>query len=501
MKKNITAVILVTAGAFLFNMIFWHEKLGVNTVLFDAFILAALFFLYPQARQHATVRWLFPGHLTCLAMVIVHNTLLSKLGFVVTLALLAGFSEYVHRSVLFAGGSVLMNIVMMAASFAEPIQFKRPQQLKRRTLSRIIRFAVFPLLLLLVFFYLYSSANTIFSKLSAELSRQLQLYFTHFFDLFSWQRLLFLLLGLLISGGLLLKSRLDYFSHRDIACNDELQRKRITLRKRREGALFQFVETFMGRMVSGMLALKNENTIGIITLVLLNALLLVINIIDVDYLWFNFTYQAKEPVYKMVHEGTELLIASIVLAMAILLLFFKGNLNFYRRNKWLKWGAYAWIIQNTILVSSVLLRDYYYIMKHGLAYKRIGVLFFLLMVLVGLFTVFVKIWQRKTNYFLFRVNAWAGVVVLVMATTIHWDELIAGYNLQRKDRVPLDAQFLLTLSDKTLPMLHKNIAALQEVQPQIQRREEAFLQQQQAYSWLSWNYTDAQVKKFYQHKQ
>jgi hypothetical protein len=247
-------------------------------------------------------------------------------------------------------------------------------------------------------------------------------------------------------------------------------------------------------------------------------LLLVVNIIDVNFLWLHFQYAEGKPVYKMVHEGTELLIVSIVLAMAILLFFFKGNLNFYKRNKWLKYGAYAWIIQNAMLVSSVFLRDYYYILKHGLAYKRIGVLFFLLMVLVGLLTVLLKIWNRKTNYFLFRVNAWTGIVVLVLATTIHWDEFIAGYNLKRKNTVDLDVSFLLSLSDKALPLIDTNIVAIQKRQndlqalatnrvdcdtcfiEQLKQREKQFAEKQQQFSWLSWNYADAYTKKYLQRR-
>ncbi|THU37301.1 DUF4173 domain-containing protein [Niastella caeni] len=519
MNKDLVKVVLVTAGAVLFNLVFWNEKLAINTVLFDAFLLSALFCLYPQARQHATVNWLLLGHLVCLAMVVVHNTELSKIAFVTTLLLLAGFAEYAHRSVWFAGGSMLMNVIMVAASFVEPIRFNRNRTIKRAGISRVIRFAVFPIILLVVFFFIYQGANTVFSEIAGQIGIQLELFFSHFFDFFSWQRILFLLLGLLITGSILLKSKLDFFSTREARLHDGLQRFRKTLRQKREGAFFQFVEVVMGKMASGMMALKNENTTGIISLVLLNVLLLVVNVIDVNFLWIHFQYKEGEPVYKMVHEGTELLIVSIVLAMAILLFFFKGNLNFYKRNKWLKYGAYAWIIQNAMLVSSVLLRDYYYILKHGLAYKRIGVLFFLLMVLVGLVTVFLKIWNRKTNYFLFRVNAWAGIVVLVLATTIHWDEMIAGYNLKRKNTVDLDVSFLLSLSDKALPLLDTNIVALQKRQndlhavatdravvcdtcyiEQLKQREMAFAQKQQQLSWLSWNYADAYTKKYFQRK-
>jgi hypothetical protein len=517
MNKDLVKIILVTAGAVLFNLVFWNEKLAINTVLFDAFLLSALFYLYPGARRSTTVNWLLLGHLVCLATVVVHNTDLSKIGFVVTLLLIAGFAEYTHRSVWFAGGSMLMNVVMVAASFVEPINFNKTRQRKGKGAGRYIRFAIFPIILLILFFCIYRLANNVFSEIAGRIEVQVEVFFSHFFDFFSWQRMLFLLLGLLITGSILLKSKLDFFSVREARMNDGLQRLRKTLRQKREGPFFQFVELVLGKMASGMLSLKNENTTGIISLVLLNVLLLAVNSIDVNFLWLHFQYKPGLPVYKMVHEGTELLIVSIVLAMAILLFFFKGNLNFYKRNKWLKYGAYAWIIQNALLVGSVFLRDYYYIIKHGLAYKRIGVLFFLLMVLVGLVTVFLKIWNRKTNYFLFRVNAWAGVVVLVLATTIHWDEFIAGYNLKRKNTVELDVPFLLSLSDKALPLLDTNIVELQKRQnvsmanangnycdtcfiEQLRQREKEFVQKQQECSWLSWNYADDYTRKYFQKK-
>ncbi|HEY8897509.1 MAG TPA: DUF4173 domain-containing protein [Niastella sp.] len=520
MNKDLVKIILVTAGAVLFNLVFWNEKLAINTVLFDVFLLSALFFLYPKARKHAIVNWLLLGHVVCLAMVVVHNTDLTKIAFTITLLLLAGFAEYTHRSAWFAGGSMLLNIIMVISSFVEHIKLNKGRSVKRKGVSRFIRFAILPVILLIVFFCIYRVANNVFSDFADKIGVQLEVFFSHFFDLFSWQRLLFLLLGLLITGSVLLKSKIDYFSSREARMHDGLQRYKRTLRQKREGFLFSFVEAIMGKMASGMLALKNENTMGIISLVLLNVLLLAVNLIDFNFLWLHFQYEEGKPVYKMVHEGTELLIISIVLAMVILLFFFKGNLNFYKRNKWLKYGAYAWIIQNVMLVSSVLLRDYYYILRAGLAYKRIGVLFFLLMVLVGLITVFLKIWWRKTNYFLFRVNAWAGVVVLVLATTVHWDEFIVGYNLKRMDTIELDIKFLLSLSDKTLPLLNTNIVALQnrannetpkggDVDPSVydnwcsewlKMREAAFMKEQQQLSWLSWNYADACTARYFNKK-
>jgi hypothetical protein len=512
MNKNITKFTLVTAGAVLFNLLFWNEKLGLNTVLYDLFILTALFSLYPQSMRSASVRWLVLGHLVCLGMVVLHNTLLSKIAFIGTLSLLVPFAEYVHRSAWFAGGSMVLNALFMMASFAESILQIRTGKFKRKPVSRIIRFGIIPLIILLVFFWIYSAANDAFRQLSDKFLAQLASLFENFFDIFSPQRFLFFLLGLFITGALLLKSRVNWFSQKDTAYNDGLRRVRLPLKGRKKASYL--VRALMGRFAKGILALKNENTTGIISLVLLNALLLMVNVIDINYLWFNFEYNEDQPVYKMVHEGTELLIASIVLAMVILLFFFKGNLNFYRKNKWLKYGAYAWILQNLVLVISVGIRDYYYIARHGLAYKRIGVLFFLLMVLIGLLTVFIKIANKKTNYYLWRVNAWAGILVLVLSTTVHWDEFIAGYNLQRKDQVSLDIPFLLSLSDKTLPLLDQNRAALEKIEveserrivngicvncytEQLRERRKHFFDRQLELSWLSWNYSDAYTRQYF----
>ena len=121
---------------------------------------------------------------------------------------------------------------------------------------------------------------------------------------------------------------------------------------------------------------------------------------------------------------------------------------------------------------------------------------------------------------MFRINAWAALIVLVLATTIHWDELIAGYNLQRKNTVDVDVPFLLSLSDKALPLLDTNIVLLQKRQNELQalsnkvtrsycdtcfieqlrEREQKFIAQQKQLSWLSWNYADAYTEKYFQRK-
>jgi hypothetical protein len=132
------------------------------------------------------------------------------------------------------------------------------------------------------------------------------------------------------------------------------------------------------------------------------------------------------------------------------------------------------------------------------------------MVLVGLLTVFIKIHFKRTSYYLLRINAWAGIILLVLATTVHWDYTIAKYNLARKSSIPLDIPFLLSLSDKTLPLIEKNKDVLQKdthgynhdlynyqsdnAVTFFEKRKKQFLEKQKQYTWLSWNAADAYVK-------
>jgi hypothetical protein len=512
MKVATLKLVLITAGAVLFNIIFWQEKLALNALLFDVFVLWSVFYLYPAAFTKPAMKWLLLAHAVALITVLVHNTVLSKLTFSATLLLVVVFTQYLHRSVWYAAASAAGNYVLFIFSFFENIKQVKSPGIKSLGIGKALRFLIIPLLIAGVFFLLYSFSNAVFQDVVKDVGIALGHFFTTFFTWFSWDRFGFLLLGLFVTGGLLLKMHTNYFSEKDFLQHNDLWRKKNNFNKWKESVLFDILSVFMGRFANGIMALRNENTVGIISLAMLNVLLLFINSIDVVYVWFGFTYTPNLNLKEYVHEGTGMLIFSIVLAMMVLLFFFRGNLNFYTKNKWLRYGAYGWILQNAILVISVLLRDYYYIQHMGLAYKRIGVLIFLSMVLVGLVTVFIKIHQRKTSYYLLRVNGWFAIVLLVTASCINWDETMAGYNLAHKNSIPVDVKFLLTLSDKTLPLIEKNQDILDNkmeytggegdylyrsalsARQLFEERKKRFLAEQERYSWLSWNVTDAYVK-------
>ena len=156
MKTVTLKIMLVIAGALLFNIIFWQEKLAINSLLFDAFILLSVFKLYPSAFTKPAMKWLLLAHVVALATLIVHNTVLSKLAFSATLLLVVVFTQFLHRSVWYAAASAAGNYLLFVFSFMEDIRQVRKAGIKSLGIRKILRFLIIPLLIAVVFFFLYS---------------------------------------------------------------------------------------------------------------------------------------------------------------------------------------------------------------------------------------------------------------------------------------------------------------------------------------------------------
>ncbi len=508
MKKEPSKLFLIIIGAIVFNTIFWQEKLGINTLIFDAFVCTSVCMFFPYSLKNKESLWILAAHILTAVMVIINNALLSKISFSVTLLLFISFSQYLHRSVLYAVGSAFMNYIFVIPNFVKELKRNKTTTQKKR--RRVLRMLLIPLFIASVFVIIYSSASGIFSDFINNTASWFRDWYSHVFDWLSFDRIFFFLSGIFIVSGLLLRSK-NYFSDLDLLHKNELSRKKNHFKKWKENPFADVMHIIIGERAEGILALKNEYFIGKVSLIFLNLLLLFINSIDIKYIWLRHSFGSSVQMSEYVHKGTGMLILSVVLAMVLLLFFFRGNINFYKENKWLKYFSYLWIFQNLFLVISVFNRDYYYISHYGLAYKRIGLLFFLVMVLSGLITIFFKIYFQKTTYYLFRLNAWVGIILLVFASIISWDVTIAEYNIARKSAVPLDIPFLLSLSDKTLPLIEKNKELLMNVDSHdnqfyydgnyydaldfFEIREKQFLNEQRNYTWLSWNIADANAVK------
>ncbi len=485
MTHSTTRLLAVLLAVFAFDFLFWEEKMGLNTLIFTAVWLAALLWGFPESRSSRRFQAVAGGMLLAAAMVTWHNSGAAKLAWMVSAMCAAGFAqERQMRFVLFALMQYLRSFFFTLGSVSGALASGDPDRQRRmRSLRRSIGMGCLPLLVVAVFYGFYLVANPKFAELSGQVWEQVGRLFS--FDV-SLAHLFFVVFAVFVCGGAILHKAADWHE----PTHDFL------LRVRRK-----FDRTYS--TVFPVLALRQEYQQSILLLVMLNALLFLVNLTDVRYVWFGFDAEVQSDLKSYVHVGTYALIASILVAMGVLFHIFRRNLNFYPNNLLLKRLAASWLIQNAVLAASVAMRNWRYVDFHGLAYKRIGVFLFLLLVFVGLVTLWLRIRDQRNNFWLWHWNGWALYALLLLNACVGWDVLITRYNLSGRPRSTVDVQHMIhEMSSKNLYVLEENMEQLERVEAyprigaeqrrvEVARKREDFERDQQGLGWKSWNAADA----------
>lgn len=497
MSKKLLPFAFFACFVLLFNLFFWEEKVALNLVFFGVLAGTAILFLQKGAISRNTVRVTAGGTLLAGLFVLLYATDIARTAFFLSFATFIGFVYSPKmRSVPFAFlggiGNFFAGWFGLVSTLDDAV--KNRKRRKRLRLGRTIALVTIPILLIVLFAGLFAGANPRFGKLFQVITVDFFSWFLQIFDHIEPVRILFFGFSILVCVGILFRYRFKRMENFDAHAKQNLHRRR----KKRN---FPF----------RMNALRQEYKIALLTVISINALTLVNNIIDINWIWFNFELEPDFSLKQFVHEGTYLLIVSILLAMGVMFYFFRGNLNFLHKNKTLRIAAYVWIVQNCIMVVSVAMRNYHYIDFHGLAYKRIGVIFFLALTAFGLVTLFLKIRQRKTFYHVVRVNAWATYAVMLFLAMVNWDGFMTSYNFKHHGRTNLDVEFALDMSDKVLPFLDQNRSYLkgemldgyfiedpEAAEKRLDSRIRRFKFKMQNRSWLSWNLADARAMSYFE---
>ncbi len=478
-----TQKLAVAVGGLIFHLLFWNQIQGLNLLLW--YVGCAGFILWDSApaRRPAAVQAVALGGLLAAGGVVLYGSGVAKLAVWTSLALLVGFANQptlrlLHHALLTGLG----NAVRAATTWVGGWRTTRLGGSKRlRLLWYYGRLLGLPLVAGLIFHQLFAIANPHYAVLAELFWRWVGAWLARLFVDFSFLRLFFLLFGLVLSAGLLLRVPVTRWLAREANAREVVARQRHARALPRSGAA-----------LASPLALRKEYLAALAALTLLNGLLLAENVLDIHDIWLNFQPSPTFDLAQFVHEGTWALVVSILLAMALVLYFFRGNLNFYpRAARRLRPLATVWVVQNALLAISVGLRNYHYITRMGLAYKRIGVCFFLALVLFGLGTILLKIWQRRSAFSLVRLNSWATYAVLVLLAVGNWEIWIARYNLQPRFRSTLDEWFLLDMPERVLPELtaSSRFFAVDQRDWLLAKRER-FLKQYPQRGWPSWNWAD-----------
>ncbi len=463
--------LLVVATA-LGDYLFWHEQAGINVLVYMVLLVAAHLVMLPgyaPVRRTAGFRVAVAGCLLSGGLVAWYGSSAAGWAALASGLLLLGLvNQPALRLVGSAVGTGLAGLLPAVALVASSLRAPKGLDGRLRRGWFYGRLLGLPLLALVVFQTLFAVANPQYGALSARLWAVVVTWLDELVAAVSVPHLLFLLLCGVVATGALVVVPVHFFVDYESRFGEFVRRQRNRV------ASFGVRQPRFGHSDRGPLDLRKEWLAAVVSFGLLNALLLIVNAVDVHWLWFGFEPAPGFDLTQFVHEGTYVLIFSILLAAGIMLWFFRRNLNFYQRGlPALRWGATLWVGQNVVLAVSVGLRNYYYITYTGLAYKRIGVYGFLLLTLFGLGTVLFKIWQRRSAFSLVRLNSWAAYAVLLGLAAGNWEIWIAEYNLQARFS-RLDIGFLLAMPPRVLPVLAARESLLDHTKDLVAESEDGY---------------------------
>lgn len=453
-----TQKLLMPLGIVLFDWLFWRERGGVNMLVFNAFIVIAQLVQLPRhaAARRSGYFWLMVcGSLLSGVFMGIYGSAVAALACAVSVLLLLGYANQPSLKLLLYAG--LTGLGSAAEAWLRVLRTVRPPRHAGAGVLRgwfYGRLLLVPLGILGAFHVLFAVANPVYARLSGRVLEVLAEWLVRLLPDISLGHLLFLGLGFAATAAVVVAVPVYFFADQESRLGEFVRRQRDRV------ASFAVRRPDFRLKTTKALDLRKEYLVAVAVFGLVNALLLVVNAIDVRWLWFGFEPAPGFDLAQFVHEGTYVLIFSILLAMGIVLWFFRRNLNFYAPGlRALRWGATVWVLQNAVLAVSVGLRNYYYILHSGVAYKRIGVCFFLLLVFFGLTTVLLKIWQQRSAYSLVRLNSLAVYAVLLLLAAGNWEVWMTEYNLQPRFR-SVDIGFLLDMPDRALPTLLARRAVL-----------------------------------------
>ncbi|MEN0004981.1 MAG: DUF4153 domain-containing protein, partial [Bacteroidota bacterium] len=346
MLRTIYQTLFIFVGAFLYAFLFVRAEMGVNALLFSAVAIGALFYFRPDLQRSKNVLAFTAGTLFTAILTIWHHSVLAKLVHILSFFLLIGSVQ--RREVRFIGFALILGV---AGFFEAPILLlKRFEQdlFKSPALKQAfywLRMILLPFGIGLFFFVLYAAASQQFASI---IENSWGRFFEHFFSLLAIDKIVIWGIGLLLTAALLYSSNfLNLLMPPGTSFSFTLSRKR--------PASDQQQRSFK------LLALKHEYRLGLLTLALLNGVVLLFNITDLRYVWIDYSNTSPQELSQYVHEGTWLLLFTIALAIAIVLYFFRRNLNFFPNNDFLKALAGIWLFQNLVLTLSVAMRNIHYV--------------------------------------------------------------------------------------------------------------------------------------------
>ena len=488
--KKLIAILVTTA---LFPFLFYDYGIGLNLLVFNLLLITGLTYLGKLKLNDIQSKIVLVGTILSAIFVVYNGSDYAIAINIISLFLLAGTTLFpIGRNLFYTSFISIINFFYSQSDFLNLIKELTKNRRGALKFFRAFKIVIIPIVIVIVFIMIYRAANPVFEGMMKSVFDAIEQFFNWIFEYIELALIMTIIFGFLLSNYF-------YLGKANSTITTLENGSSYNLKRIRKSGLNKFKAT----------SLISEYKSAIILFSLLNALILLINVIDVWWVWFNFSWDG-EYLKQFVHEGTYLLILSIIISLVLSIYYFRGNINFLENNSLLKKLAFIWLVQNAILTISVGIRNYWYINYFSLAYLRIGVIFFLILTLFSIYTVIVKIKDQKSTYFLFSKNSLAAYTILVVMAFFNWDVIIAKYNFKHSDTAFVHFNFMVQLSNKALPYLDKTKTELATIDShqmadfpfrdqymksdiyfdQIQNRKKLFIENWPIKHWQEWNWAD-----------
>ena len=426
--------------ALLFAYLFTNRSLGLNLVFFQFTAIGLIVYHKPEKKWTNYQKLMVSSSVLLIIFSFIHHSLWASAWSWVSLFTSAiVMQSNAVRQIALASLSAVFSVFTAPFSYLKKVSKVAFNGVPRRPSAILF---VMPFLAIGLFGLLYAQANPdmdrAFKLITGQFRISIDQLFNNFFSPFFWMTVLGIIIGAVLLYGKFISA---YHS------TNAIEGENIRTKNEQKPDSAIIVRTFYKSALY---------TIGSLIVVLTAFLFL-----EIRDVWINFQWNGGELKY-FVHQGTYVLIASILISASVVLAFFNNQLNFYPDSK-LRRLSYVWLGLNGILALSVVIRTVHYIDNFGLAYLRIGVVFFIAACLFGLYSVYMKIKLKKSFLYLLRVNSISVVVLVVSIAAINWDRTITTYNFKHSESAFIHLRYLSEMSDKTLPLLVRNTEELERL--------------------------------------
>ena len=392
---------IILASSLIFTLLFYNESIGVNLAIF-ALLLTGLicYFFQDRFTERTHLILVVTSVLSCLAFAW-YGDFASFLALSMSVLFLQFKTQNKKLKIVQIFPLVFLNAFTTLGRVFMFSQWLPERKIHNNFAKKLVAYFIIPAIFLIVFFTAYSFGSSHFSSLLTDYTLDIDIV----------EVVLIGILGFYIS-----------FSFWNYWVPEVCYEKNELLNND-----FNNIAEIKNQQTFSFLDLDFERKSGEVTLVLLNFMLLVFII---TYNYEQFFEVVKNPNLSAdTHERVNSVIFSIIMAVGLILFYFKGGFNFDKKAANLKKLAKIWIVLNGLLIVSTFIKNSEYIAVQGLTYKRLGVYAFLVLAIIGLVFVFLKITKQKTNPYLANQMVWYFYGTVLICSFVNWGNLITNYNI------------------------------------------------------------------------